>query len=73
MYGAYNVPHKCIKLLTDDFNKVVEYENDTEEKRAERKQKLRDFAQVLSIQLAPKTVTWGQNVTQKLLGTLAQI
>lgn len=56
MWGIYNVPYKCIFLLTNNLNDVIEYENDTEEKRAERKQKLKDFAQVVSIQLPPKKV-----------------
>lgn len=56
MWGIYNVPNKCISLLTNNLNDVIEYENDTEEKRTERKQKLKDFAQVVSIQLPPKKV-----------------
>lgn len=56
MWGIYNVPYKCIFLLTNNLNDVIEYENDTEEKRAERKQKLKDFAQVVGIQLPPKKV-----------------
>ena len=54
MFGIYNVPYRCISLLIDNLNDIVEYENDTEEKRVERKQKLEEFAQVVSIQLPPK-------------------
>lgn len=56
MWGIYNVPYKCISLLTNNLKDVIEYENDTEEKRAERKQKLKDFAQVVGIELPPKKV-----------------
>ena len=56
MFGIYNVPYRCISLLIDNLNDIVEYENDTEEKRVERKQKLEEFAQVVSIQLPPKKV-----------------
>lgn len=49
-----NTARKCINLL--DYNEVVEYESDTEEKRAERKQKLEEYRQITSIQLPPKKV-----------------
>ena len=56
LFGAYNIAHKCLWLCTEHFNDIVEYENDTTEKKAERQQKLKEFAQVVSIQLPPKKV-----------------
>lgn len=53
----YNSIHyKCIRLLTNHFNDVREYENDTEEKRAERKQKLEEYSSTVTIKLPPKEV-----------------
>lgn len=56
MYGAYNLPHKCLYLLTEHKNEVREYENDDDSKKEERKQKLQQYAQTVSIQLPPKQI-----------------
>jgi len=58
MHGLYSIPHKCIRLLTDtkDLSRVVEYEGDTEEKRAERQQKLKRLQGFGQSQRQPKFI-----------------
>lgn len=56
MYGAYNLPHKCLYLLTEHKSEVREYENDDDSKKEERKQKLQQYAQTVSILLPPKKI-----------------
>lgn len=56
LFGAYNIASKCLWLCTEHLNDIVEYENDTAEKKIERQQKLKEYAQVVSIQLPPKKV-----------------
>lgn len=49
MFGQYNTARRCVNLLKDHYKDVAEYENDTEEKRAERKQKLEEYRQTVKI------------------------
>lgn len=56
LFGAYNIAHKCLYLLTEHKNEVREYENDDDSKKEERKQKLQQYAQTVSIQLPPKQI-----------------
>lgn len=58
MFGTYNIHRRCINLLIYNLDAVREYENDTEEKRAERKQKLDEYLGVVSIKLKPKEVIY---------------
>ena len=55
-FGMNSMANKCLWLCTEYFNDIVEYENDTTEKKAERLLKLKEFAGTLLIQLPPKKV-----------------
>jgi len=70
MYGQYNTARRCINLLKDHYSDVVGYENDTEEKRAERKNKLEQHKQTVSCRMPVKNKTYrtirdGGMITQR--------
>lgn len=58
MYGMYSVPRRCLLLLTNarDVKRVVEYEQDTEEKRADRQEKLKRLQGFGQTQRQPKLI-----------------
>lgn len=58
MYGQYNTARRCINLLKNNYNDVVEYESDTEEKRAERMSKLERHRQTINCIMPVKNVTY---------------
>lgn len=69
LWMYHDVAHKCIYLLTKYLGDIEEYEQDTEEKRAERKQKLKKYQQITSIQSpSQKVIHDVRNGRTKVIG-----
>lgn len=56
LFGNYQRVDDCLNLLTHHINDIMEYERDSEGKRAERERKLKEYAGTVTIQLPPKKI-----------------